>query len=72
MKKVEDNEKNVGVCMSSCGACPSYPGTDEWLFCGRSRSAKKISKKGCLCPTCQVYKDYELSDNYFCDKGAPK
>jgi hypothetical protein len=72
MKKVEDNDKNVEICMNFCGICPSYPGIDEWLFCARSRSTKKISKKGCLCPSCQVYTDYELSDNYFCDKEKSK
>jgi hypothetical protein len=72
MKKVEDNEKNVEICTNFCGICPSYLGTDEWLFCARSKSTKKISKKGCLCPSCQVYIDYELSDNYFCDKEPSK
>ncbi|NWF86706.1 DUF2769 domain-containing protein [Candidatus Bathyarchaeota archaeon] len=72
MKKVNDNEKNVGICTRQCGSCPSYPGTDEWLFCARSKSASKISKRGCFCPSCQVYADYELSSSYFCDKGPPK
>ncbi|NWG11357.1 DUF2769 domain-containing protein [Candidatus Bathyarchaeota archaeon] len=72
MRKVEDNEKNVEVCMGQCGSCPSYPGTDEWLFCARNKSANKISRKGCLCPACQVYTDYALSSNYFCDREPPK
>jgi hypothetical protein len=68
MKKVEDTIKNEGVCQSFCGACPSHPGTGEWLFCGRTRSAKKISRKGCFCPSCEVYANYDLKGSYFCDK----
>ncbi len=70
--EVEDNEKNEETCKDFCGSCPSYPGTDEWLFCARGKSRKKIARKGCLCPSCQVYLDYELSGAYFCDEGAPE
>jgi len=68
--KVEDNEKNEETCKDFCGSCPSYPGSDEWLFCARGKSLKEISRNGCLCPSCQVYMDYDLSGAYFCDEGA--
>ncbi|MFW6117617.1 MAG: DUF2769 domain-containing protein [Thermoproteota archaeon] len=64
-------QKNQRTCKDFCGNCPSYPGTGEWLFCARGRSTTKIEKKGCLCPTCKVYKDYQLSGRYFCAKGVP-
>jgi len=68
--KIEDNEKNEETCRDFCGSCPSYPGTDEWLFCARGKSVKDISKNGCLCPSCQVYMDYDLSGDYFCAEGT--
>jgi len=70
--KAEDNRKNEGTCKDFCGSCPSYAGTGEWLFCARGKSIKKVVRNGCLCPACQVYIDYGLEGDYFCDKGAPK
>jgi len=62
--KVENTKKNEKQCI--CGGCPSYPETGEMLFCARGKSIKAISRKGCLCPACQVYTDYELSDDFYC------
>ena len=70
--KVEDNKENEETCRDFCGSCPSYPGTDEWLFCARGKSKEKIGRNGCLCPACQVYMDYDLETDYFCDEGAPQ
>ncbi len=70
--KVDENEKNEETCRDFCGSCPSYPGTDEWLFCAREKSRKKIARNGCLCPSCQVYMDYELAKTYYCAEGAAK
>ncbi|UCE44118.1 MAG: DUF2769 domain-containing protein [Candidatus Bathyarchaeota archaeon] len=72
MKEVEDNPQNEETCKDFCGSCPSYPGTEEWLFCAQDKSQKEIRRSGCLCPSCQVYMDYELSGDYFCAEGAPK
>lgn len=72
MKKAKDNDENEEICKDNCGICPSYPRIDEWLFCARGKSAEKISKNGCLCPSCPVYMDYDLSSDYFCDKGPAK
>ncbi|UCD73273.1 MAG: DUF2769 domain-containing protein [Candidatus Bathyarchaeota archaeon] len=72
MKKVENNERNLETCRDFCGSCPSYPGTEEWLFCAREKSRTEITRNGCLCPSCQVYMDYELDTDYFCAEGAPK
>jgi len=68
--KVDDDEKNEAVCQDYCGGCPSYPGTDEWLFCSRGKSSNEIVRKGCLCPACGVYAEYYLSRDYFCSEGA--
>lgn len=74
MRKVEDNKKNVEFCKEFCGVCPSYPApaTGEWLFCARGKSARKIKRNGCMCPSCQVYADYGLANDYFCAEGAAK
>jgi len=66
--KVDDNERNEGNCI--CGDCPSYPGTGEMLFCARGKSREGIMRNGCLCPSCEVYGDYNLSGGYFCAEGA--
>jgi hypothetical protein len=68
--KVDDNEGNQESCRAFCGKCPSYPRSDEWLFCARGKSREKISRNGCLCNSCPVYKKYDLSGFYFCDKEA--
>ena len=70
--KVEDTEDNEEICKDFCGSCPSYPGTNKWLFCARGKSGKKIERNGCLCPACQVYMDSNLERDYFCDEGAPE
>jgi hypothetical protein len=64
--KVEDNQKNEEICRDFCGSCPSYPESAEWIFCARRKSRKKIVKKGCLCTACQIFMDYDLSNDYFC------
>ncbi len=38
------------------------------LYCSTGASCCEICAKGCLCPGCQVYIDYELSRIYWCDK----
>ncbi len=68
--KVDDNSKNEDICSEFCGTCPSYPDTDEWLFCARGKSKREITKQACLCPVCQVYADYGLKDDYHCIKGV--
>ncbi|MEM2130660.1 MAG: DUF2769 domain-containing protein [Candidatus Bathyarchaeia archaeon] len=70
--KIEDKPKNEEACKDFCGSCPSYPGTGEWLFCSRGKSIKEIERNGCLCLACQVYIDYGLEGDYFCDEGAAK
>jgi len=72
MKRIKDNDENEGVCRDFCGSCPSYPGSNEWLFCARGKSKEDITMNGCLCPSCQVYLDNDLKGAYFCRKGVPK
>lgn len=74
MRKIDDNKKNLETCKEFCGICPSYPrhSTSEWLFCARDKSAAKIKRNGCMCPSCQVYEAYRLVGDYYCAVGAAK
>ena len=40
------------------------------VFCATGKSEKEAEMKGCDCPGCQVYVDYDLKGGYFCVKGA--
>jgi len=39
------------------------------FFCAKGKSAKEISKRGCLCGDCPNFRDYGLTDGYFCVAG---
>jgi hypothetical protein len=42
------------------------------LFCSRGASEKpkgQIEDKGCFCPGCGVFKNYELEGGWFCTYG---
>lgn len=40
------------------------------VFCATGKSEKTPEMKGCNCPGCQVYTDYDLKGGYFCIRGA--
>lgn len=65
--KIPDNEENRKKCM--CSSCPSYPHQcyGEILFCGRTASKCDIEAQGCICDTCPVYYEYELTGLYYCN-----
>jgi Protein of unknown function (DUF2769) len=48
--------------------CPTDPG-EGGFFCAKGKSAKEITRKGCLCGDCQNFKDFDLTDGYFCANG---
>jgi hypothetical protein len=68
---VDDTKENLNICMNFCGTCPSLPvPPNPFLFCARGASKEKIERVGCKCPTCDVYKKYNLSgDPYYCEHG---
>ena len=66
MGKVPDTPENMARCM--CGGCPSYPG-EGGFFCAKGKSSKEMTKRGCLCTGCPIFKDYELTGGYFCVAG---
>lgn len=66
--KVPVSDENSSKCI--CGQCPSYPGDEPWLYCGRGGSPQSIDRKGCLCPGCPVQVEYGNERLYYCAEGA--
>jgi hypothetical protein len=56
----------------ACARCPSYLQGDSALFCVHDRSTLKVQERGCLCRTCPVHLEYQLSGRFFCIRGKPK
>lgn len=52
-----------------CGDCPSYPGNEPWLYCGRGRSPRQVNQVTCTCPGCPNFDEYGLTDTYYCVIG---
>lgn len=75
IKEVHVNLHNISNCM--CKKCPSYPGMFRelahadapGLYCSHGKSRLDIEKKGCICPTCEVYKEHFLNSTYYCVQG---
>ena len=44
----------------------------ETMFCAYEKSNCLEDEKGCLCPTCELFKKYELGKTYFCTETAGK
>lgn len=38
----------------------------EGMFCAFGKSNCITDEKGCVCPTCEVYKENELDKSYYC------
>jgi hypothetical protein len=66
MGKVPVTPQNAALCI--CGGCPSSP-PEGTLFCATGKSAEKITRRGCLCPDCAVFKNCALFDAYYCAAG---
>jgi len=67
MATVPDTPETVSMCI--CEGCPSFPGAGT-LFCARGKSDQAIVRRGCICPDCQNFRRYSLSDGYYCVDGA--
>ena len=73
-KIVQDTEENAELCL--CPGCPTHnecmENNNERLFCSRGKTDCDFEKKGCLCGTCPVERNYGLNDFYYCAEGAAK
>lgn len=59
------------VSRCKCESCPTYVKSDETIgYCfplvGTSKNIKW--EKECICGTCPVYKEYQLSHTYYCTR----
>ncbi|MHA2378071.1 MAG: DUF2769 domain-containing protein [Candidatus Thorarchaeota archaeon] len=78
MSKVPNTPENAEICKQFCGPCPTFKPNElpkhppHMLFCSRGASEKpkgQIEDKGCFCPGCGVFKNYELEGGWFCTYG---
>lgn len=73
-KIVPDTDENAERCL--CPGCPTHnecmKSNDERLFCSKGKTECELERKGCLCGTCPVEREYELTDFYYCAEGAAK
>ena len=73
-KIVPDTEENSGSCL--CPGCPTHnecmKNNDELLFCSRGKTNCDLEKRGCLCGTCPVERNYGLTNFYYCTEGSVK
>ncbi len=44
----------------------------ETMFCAYEKSQCINEEKGCKCPDCEVYKENELGNTYFCTNNGGK
>jgi hypothetical protein len=66
MAKVPDTPENMARCI--CGTCPTYPG-EGGFFCAKGKSELPITRRGCVCGDCEIFREYGLKDGYYCDSG---
>lgn len=69
MTKPSDNQENFSKCV--CESCTLFYQCNidkkEKLFCARKKSGCDMdAKKMCICGTCPVYNENDLSGAYFC------
>lgn len=62
---VPDTNENMEKCF--CKICPSYNrcmgDSKERLFCAKGKSNCNIEKAACICETCPIDKEYNLTAN---------
>ena len=61
------SEQDLSRC--ACTRCPSYIKGDSGLFCVHGRSKLDVQERGCICRTCPVHVEYQLSGRAYCLRG---
>jgi hypothetical protein len=56
----------------ACARCPSFVKGDRALFCVHGRSKMNVQERGCICRTCPVHVEYQLSGRAYCLRGKPQ
>ncbi|MGI5940284.1 MAG: DUF2769 domain-containing protein [Thermoleophilia bacterium] len=69
MAKVPDQSWNKAKCICAITDCPTYPGEGDF-FCARGKAVGwKPERVGCKCVDCEVFKEFNPGDGYFCATG---
>ena len=63
-------ENDLGRC--NCERCPTFIKGDTKLFCVHGKSKLPVAEKGCICRTCPVHIEHNLSNRAFCLRGKAK
>lgn len=76
VERVPQINENFNRCL--CPVCPTYTSTfcadeeeesREKMFCSIGQASCALDQNGCICGDCPVWKEYELTSNYYCIKG---
>ena len=84
---VPETKENMEKCI--CNSCTTYDscikGKKEGLFCATGKSNCVIKKRECMCESCPIDKEYNLTANldlmekmilkmhqFYCDNGKAK
>lgn len=84
---VPDTKENMEKCI--CMDCPTYSSCmsdkKEGLFCAKGKSGCTVEKKECICESCPIDKEYNLTANldlmekmilkmnqFYCENGKAK
>jgi hypothetical protein len=84
---VPNTKENMGKCI--CPVCPTYSScmgdAAEKLYCAAGKSGCELVKDECICETCPVDKEFQLTANldlmekmilkmnqFYCENGPAK
>ena len=56
----------------ACTRCPTFTKGDTGLFCLRGRSKLPVTERGCVCRTCPVHIENNLTGRAYCLRGRPE
>ncbi len=72
MSQEEYRQKQAEILkLCQCTKCPTYvPGDEQTAYCFPLVGTSNVIKheKDCICETCPVYKEYELTHTFYCTR----
>jgi len=66
--KVADNSENMANCI--CEECPSKNDDGGGFYCAKGKSTMHVRRRGCVCNDCKNWRNYGLTNSYYCDEGV--
>ncbi|MBC7293222.1 MAG: DUF2769 domain-containing protein, partial [Thermoleophilia bacterium] len=46
------------------------PADEMGFYCAKGKSPEADRRRGCLCGDCALWKEYGLTQGYYCDEGV--